>query len=69
MMSVRRMVFLTAIIYSMNGSLDSLINNNYNSTEAAVSPYIIDYVLNKDKSDYKLDTRLEWDNITKSVKK
>jgi hypothetical protein len=51
---------MTGIIYSLNGSLDAVINNNYNSAKAAVNPYMIDWLMNKDNPDYKLYIKLDW---------
>lgn len=59
-MGFKRLLMLTSAIYFMNGSLDAVISDKYSSAKAAVSPYIIDYLINKDKPDYKPNIEFEW---------
>jgi hypothetical protein len=60
---------MTSVIYSLNGSLDAIINDNYSSAKAAVSPYIIDYIINKDKPEYVFNIGLDWKHSNFNIRK
>lgn len=59
----------TLIIYSMNGSLDYLLNDNYNSAKAAVNPHIIDYMINKDNPNYMFGQNIYFEKSNSMVDK
>jgi hypothetical protein len=58
-MDTRRFILLTTTIYFMNGSLYDIVNDDHTSIRAAPNPYIIDYLINKNKQDYKPNIGLE----------
>jgi hypothetical protein len=59
-MTWKRFLMMTAVVYSLNGSLDSIINDNYGSTKANPNPYMIDYIINWGKPNYVPNFKLEW---------
>lgn len=59
-MRIKKIAMMTGILFSLNGSLDAIIDYNYSMTKAAPNYYMIGYFMNKDKSDYKPYVYLDW---------
>jgi hypothetical protein len=59
-MGIKRFAVMTGILFSLNGSLDTVINDNYGAAKAASNPYMIDYLMHWNDPNYVPCVNLDW---------
>ncbi|MGV8151437.1 MAG: hypothetical protein ACP5NV_06955 [Candidatus Woesearchaeota archaeon] len=66
-MNIARLIVMTAVVYSLNGSLDGLVNDNYSSARAAINPYVIEYLINKNNKNYVPKIGIGYEKFEKAI--